>query len=71
VPALPNNGPQLSPPPVPHPTNDNLTTSRPVWQATYFQLLPSPPAKTPAQTISAPATARPIVDDGGWRHADD
>jgi hypothetical protein len=75
VPAIPDNGPQLgpqlSPPPVPRPTNENLTTSRPVLQATYFQLLPSPPAKTPAQTISAPVTAKPMpVDDGGWRHAE-
>ena len=66
-----NNGPQLSPTPSAHPENENRTTSRPVLQATYFQLLQSPPAAVPAQTISAPGpTARPPVDDSGWEHAD-
>ena len=40
------------------PENENRTTSRPVLQATYFQLLQSPPASVPAQMISAPVTTR-------------
>ena len=54
-----NNGPQLSPPPEPRPENENRTTSRPVLQAMYFQLLPSPPASVPAQTVSASARTAP------------
>ena len=65
-----NSGPQLTPTPAPHPTNENLTTARPVYQASYFQLLPSPPASVPAQMISAPGRALPPpADDGGWEHA--
>ena len=46
------------PPPLPRPENENRTTSRPVLQATYFQLLPSLRPSVPAQLISAP-TCRP------------
>ena len=61
-----NNGPQLSPTPNVRPqnedpttfnergNNENRTASRPVLQATYFQLLQSPPASVPAQMISVP-----------------
>jgi hypothetical protein len=69
---LPNSGPQLSPAPAPRPVNQNLTTSRPIQQATYFQLLPSSPPKAPVQTISAHSAPTPTpvapfpVDDGGW-----
>jgi hypothetical protein len=66
-----NNGPQLSPTPNAHPESENRTTARPVLQATYFQLLQSPPASVPAQTISVPRrTAPQAVDDSGWQHAD-
>jgi hypothetical protein len=69
VPPL-HDGPQLDPTPNAHPDNEK-TTSRPVLQAMYFQLLPSPPAAVPAQTISLPAqTAPQPVDDGGWHHAE-
>ncbi len=64
-------GPQLSPTPAPRPDNENRTTARPVLQANYFQLLPSPPASVPAQLISAPRPDAPRrVDDSGWQHAD-
>jgi hypothetical protein len=71
IPPVINNGPRLAPPPVPRPNGDNLTTSRPVQQATYFQLLQSSPQTVPAQTIAAPVNSRPMpADDGIWRHAD-
>jgi hypothetical protein len=64
-------GPQLSPTPAPRPENENRTTARPVLQANYFQLLPSPPASIPAQLISAPVpAASQHVDDSGWQHVD-
>ena len=69
VPPIP--GPQPSPTPNPPPENQNRVTSRPVLQATYFQLLQSPPASVPAQTISAPSRTPPQpVEDSGWQHAD-
>ncbi len=69
VPPVP--GPQLSPTPNLRPENENRTTARPVLQAMYFQLLQSPPASVPAQTISAPLRAAPQpVDDSGWKHVD-
>ena len=43
-----SDGPQLSPTPSVRPEKENLTTALPVLQATYFQLLPSPPAVVPA-----------------------
>ncbi len=70
IPPLPSSpsGPRLAPPPLPRPENEK-TTSRPVQQAMYFQLLPSPPASVPAQLISAPVPAAPEQVDIGWRHA--
>ena len=70
VPPLPSSpgGPQLDPPPSPRP--EEKTTSRPVLQAMYFQLLPSPPASVPAQLISTPVRTAPQEVEIGWRHAD-
>ena len=66
-----SNGPQLSPTPNARPENENRTTSRHVLQATYFQLLQSPPKSVPAQMIATPARIVPqSVDDSGWQHAD-
>ena len=61
-----DRGPQLSPPPVPRPEGSDRMTSRPV-SPSYFQLLPSPPATVPAQTVGLPkATSSLPADDGGW-----
>ena len=65
----PVNGPSLGPGPTGRPEIDAHTTSRPVQQATYFQLLAPPPASIPARTIAAPA-AVPAADDDGWRHVE-
>ncbi|MEI8374224.1 MAG: hypothetical protein WCJ35_15485 [Planctomycetota bacterium] len=66
-----SNGPQLSPSPNARPEKENRTTSRHVLQATYFQLLQSPPASVPAQMIATPVRTTPQpVDDSGWQHAD-
>jgi hypothetical protein len=69
VPPLPSppSGPQLTPSPRP---DNEKTTARPVLQATYFQLLPSPPATVPAQLISAPERAAPQHVEIDWHHAD-
>jgi hypothetical protein len=72
IPPVPNSGPQLGPTSGPRTDRENHTTSRPVQQAMYFQLLKSPPASVPAQLISAPAPkASQRVDDSGWQHAQD
>jgi hypothetical protein len=67
IPPVPS-GPQLGPTPSTRPENER-TTSRPVLQASYFQLLPSSPPSVPAQAISAPVHT-PRVMDGGWQHVD-
>ena len=66
-----SNGPQLLPTPNARPENENRTTSRPVLQATYFQLLQSPPVSVPAQMIATPMRTTPQpVNDSGWQHTD-
>lgn len=73
IPPVPSgaSGPQLTPTPDARPEIENRTTARPVLQATYFQLLPSPPAIVPAQTISTPVRPAPQpLDDSGWHHVD-
>ena len=65
------NGLQPNAAPPARPENENLTTARPVLQASYFQLLQSAPPSVPAQMISTPAqleTSR--LDDSGWRHVE-
>jgi hypothetical protein len=65
VPAV-EKGPRLDAPA--RPESENRTTSRPVRQANYFQLLPSPPKTAPVRTIG---TVHEAIDDGGWRAAHD
>ncbi len=69
VPSLPKP-PEAGPAPAFQGENHNLTTARPVQQATYFQLLPSPPSVVPARLISAPVKAAPPIVDSGWLPAD-
>ncbi len=68
----PMNGPSLMPAPASRPEIDAHTTSRPVQQATYFQLLAPPPASIPARTVSAPVAtpSASAADDDGWRHVE-
>ncbi len=49
------------------PEGSDRMTSRPVIHAGYFQLLPSPPATVPVQTVGLPKAAANLpADDGGW-----
>jgi hypothetical protein len=65
------NGPSLTPTPAPRPEGTDRVTSRPVIRASYFQLLPPPPATVPAQTVSRPSASSNLpADDGGWVHVE-
>jgi hypothetical protein len=75
-----NGGPRLNSTPAVKPETQDRMTSRPVYQATYFQLIPSPPNPTPVRNAAtveavpaaaAPAIVNPAVDDGGWRPSHD
>ncbi len=50
------------------PTGDRLT-ALPVYQAARFELLPSPPKSVPVHpaSISGRTTAKPVIEDEGWR----
>jgi len=70
IPPVPN-GPQLNPTPKLRPEIENRTTSRPILQATYFQLLQSPPASVPARIIAMPVqTATQPAYGSGWQQTE-
>ncbi len=65
------NGPSLTPTPAPRPEGTDRVTSNPVIRASYFQLLPPPPASVPVQAVSAPSAPSNLpADDAGWVHVE-
>ena len=66
----PMEGPRLLPTPV-KPDAENHTASRPVHQAMYFQLIPSPPKVTPVYHATTATPVAAGADDDGWRPSHD